>query len=76
MKNFSGTIGNRTRDLPVCSAVPQPSASPRASGSAAAAAGGGGGGVSSSSSSSSSSINTYFSQSFFYQLMHKTIVLK
>jgi hypothetical protein len=22
MKNFSDTIGNRTRDLPVCSAVP------------------------------------------------------
>jgi hypothetical protein len=24
MKNSSGTIGNRTRDLPACSAVPQP----------------------------------------------------
>jgi hypothetical protein len=23
MKNSSGTIGNRTRDLPACSAVPQ-----------------------------------------------------
>jgi len=23
MKNSSGTIGNRTRDLPVCIAVPQ-----------------------------------------------------
>jgi len=29
MKNSSDTIGNRTRDLPVCSAVPQPTASPR-----------------------------------------------
>jgi hypothetical protein len=26
MKNFSDTIGNRTRDLPVGSAVPQPTA--------------------------------------------------
>jgi len=26
MKNFSDTIGNRTSDLPVCSAVPQPTA--------------------------------------------------
>ena len=24
MKNTNDTIGNRTRDLPVCSAVPQP----------------------------------------------------
>jgi hypothetical protein len=24
MKNYSNSIGNRTRDLPVCSAVPQP----------------------------------------------------
>jgi hypothetical protein len=24
MKNFSDTIGNQSRDLPVCSAVPQP----------------------------------------------------
>jgi hypothetical protein len=24
MKNSNGTIGNRSRDLPVCSAVPQP----------------------------------------------------
>jgi len=24
MKNSSDTIGNRTRDLPACSAVPQP----------------------------------------------------
>jgi hypothetical protein len=31
MKNFSDTIGNRTRDLPVCSAVPQPTAPPRTS---------------------------------------------
>jgi len=30
MKNSSNTIGNRTRDLPACSAVPQPSAPPRA----------------------------------------------
>jgi hypothetical protein len=30
MKNSSGTIGNRTRDLPTCSAVPQPTAPPRA----------------------------------------------
>jgi len=28
MKNFSDTIGNRTRDLLVCSAVPQPTAPP------------------------------------------------
>ena len=28
MKNCSGTIGNPTRDLPVCSAVPQPTAPP------------------------------------------------
>jgi hypothetical protein len=28
MKNSSDTIGNRTRDLPVCSAVPQPNAPP------------------------------------------------
>ena len=31
MKNSNDTIGNRTRDLPVCSAVPQPTAPPRAS---------------------------------------------
>jgi len=30
MKNSSDTIGNWTRDLPNCSAVPQPSAPPRA----------------------------------------------
>jgi hypothetical protein len=29
LKNFSDSIGNRTRDLPVCSAVPQPTAPPR-----------------------------------------------
>jgi len=31
MKNSNDTIGNRTRDLPTCSAVPQPTAPPRAS---------------------------------------------
>ena len=31
MKNSNGTIGNRTRDLPACSAVPQPTAPPGAS---------------------------------------------
>ena len=30
MKTFSATIDNRTRDLPPCSAVPQPTAAPRA----------------------------------------------
>ena len=30
MKNSNDTIGNRTRDLPTCSSVPQPTASPRA----------------------------------------------
>jgi hypothetical protein len=30
MKNSSYTIGNRTRDLPACCAVPQPTALPRA----------------------------------------------
>jgi len=30
MKNSSETIGNRTRDIPACSAVPQPTAPPRA----------------------------------------------
>ena len=30
MKNSNDTIGNRTRDLPPCSAVPQPTAPPRA----------------------------------------------
>ena len=30
MKNSSDTIGNRTRDLPACSAVPQPTVLPRA----------------------------------------------
>ena len=29
MKNSSDTIGNLTRDLPACSAVPQPTALPR-----------------------------------------------
>jgi hypothetical protein len=29
MKNSIDTIGNRTRDLPACSAVPQPTAPPR-----------------------------------------------
>ena len=29
-KNSNDTIGNRTRDLPACSAVPQPTAPPRA----------------------------------------------
>ena len=31
MKNSSDNIGNRTRDLPACSAVPQPTVPPRAS---------------------------------------------
>ena len=31
MKNYIDTIGNRTHDLPVCSAVPQPTAPPRIS---------------------------------------------
>ena len=31
MKNSSDTIGNRTRDLPTCSAVPQPTAPTRIS---------------------------------------------
>jgi hypothetical protein len=30
MKNTNDTIGNRNRDLPACSAVPQPTALPRA----------------------------------------------
>ena len=30
MKNSNDNIGNRTRDLPACSAVPQPTALPRA----------------------------------------------
>jgi hypothetical protein len=30
MKNFNDTIGNRIRDLPACTAVPQPTAPPRA----------------------------------------------
>ena len=30
MKNSNGIIGNRTRDVPACSAVPQPTAPPRA----------------------------------------------
>jgi len=30
MKNSNEIIGNRTRDLPACSAVPQPTAPPRA----------------------------------------------
>ena len=30
MKKSNDTIGNRTRDLPACSAVPQPTALPRA----------------------------------------------
>jgi hypothetical protein len=30
LKNSSDTIGNRTRDLPGCSTVPQPTAPPRA----------------------------------------------
>ena len=30
MKNSNDTIGYRTRDLPPCSAVPQPTAPPRA----------------------------------------------
>jgi hypothetical protein len=30
MKNSNDTIGNRTRDLPACSAMPQPTAPPRA----------------------------------------------
>jgi hypothetical protein len=29
MKNSNDTIGNRTRDLPACSAVPQPTAPQR-----------------------------------------------
>ena len=29
MKNSNDTIGKRIRDLPVCSAVPQPTAPPR-----------------------------------------------
>jgi hypothetical protein len=30
MKNSNDTIGDRTRDLPTCIAVPQPTAPPRA----------------------------------------------
>jgi len=30
MKNSNDTIGNQTRDLPACNAVPQPTALPRA----------------------------------------------
>jgi len=30
MKNFNDNIGNRTRDLPTCSAVPEPTALPGA----------------------------------------------
>ena len=30
MKNLNDTIGNQTRDLPACNAVPQPTAPPRA----------------------------------------------
>jgi len=30
MKNFNDTTGNRTHDIPACSAVPQPTATPRA----------------------------------------------
>jgi len=30
MENSNDTIGNRTRELPTCSAVPQPTAPPRA----------------------------------------------
>jgi hypothetical protein len=30
MKNSNDTIGNRTRDLPTCSAVPQTTSLPRA----------------------------------------------
>jgi hypothetical protein len=29
MKNLNDPIGNQTRDLPTCSAVPQPTAPPR-----------------------------------------------
>ena len=29
MKNSNDTIGNRTRDIPACTAVPQPAAPPR-----------------------------------------------
>jgi len=35
MKNSNDTIGNRTSDLPACSAVPQPTAPPRAPGTVA-----------------------------------------
>jgi hypothetical protein len=31
MKNSNDTVGNRTRELPACIAVPQPTAPPRAS---------------------------------------------
>ena len=30
MKNSNDTFGNRTRDLPACGAMPQPTAPPRA----------------------------------------------
>jgi hypothetical protein len=30
MKNYNDNMGNRTRDPPTCSAVPQPTALPRA----------------------------------------------
>ena len=30
MKNYNDIIGNRTRDIPSCCAVPQPTAPPRA----------------------------------------------
>jgi hypothetical protein len=32
MKNSNDTIGNQTRDLPTCSAVPQPNVPPRTPG--------------------------------------------
>jgi len=30
IQNYNDTIGNRTRDFPTCSAVPQPTATPHA----------------------------------------------
>jgi hypothetical protein len=41
MKNSNDTIGNRTRDFPACSAVPQPTALPRASNDGGGCGGGG-----------------------------------
>jgi len=72
MKNSSDTIGNRTRDLPSCNAVPQTNATPRAPmNSAEQNSGEGGAEVTSLSLSSKADCRMRNSPSLIVNVAHK-----